>query len=427
MHMKVILLYKYERQMIELSKTVIGFIGCGGMAEAHCHGLRDLWDAGQKNFEVAAVCDIEIKRAEKMADGFAAFTNRRPVVYSDAADMLAKEKSLDTVLVITPHISHHTLSIMAMEAGVNVMVEKPIALTVRLAKRMIETARVTGKLLHVAEQYRLSLDQRAVNWAIRTGIIGVPRVLHWMDVGERKWYWNWRDHIDISGGAWTFDGGVHHSDLFQYNLGPVKRVSAASRTFDNIRYQKYESLDDYEKARLEQRYAHFRQTRSLKPVDPGTLEEPISATVEDTTAAVLEFESGVIGTWLVSRATPGKTDRTNAIYGSEAAIFWNDGVYNSRQEQIYTAESLKEAFLHGISPEDKEYFLPFGVQNTLSIQWQQHFDALAGVRPVEVTAEVGLAAMLVPMAIYESSEIGQSVLISDVMDLKVEAYQKRLM
>jgi len=408
-------------------KSIIGFIGCGGMAGAHCNSLRELFEAGQKEFEVAAVCDIEVFKAERMADKFFEFMGRRPAVYADAASMLKAEKSLDSVLVITPHISHHSLAILAMEAGVNVMTEKPIAFTVRLAKKMMKTAEKTGKLLHVAENYRMALDERAIHWAITSGMIGVPRVLHWMDVGERKWYWDWRDHLDIAGGAWTLDGGVHHSDLFQYNLGSVRRVSAASRTFDSVRYQKYENFDDYEKARIEKRYAHFRKTRSLQPVDQNTLQEPITATVEDTTAAVLEFENGVVGTWLVSRSTPGKVDRSNVIYGSEGAVFWGDGVYNSQQEQVYTMEGLRKAYLSSLNPADQEILFPFGVQNSLAIEWQQHFDALAGIRPVEVTAEVGLAAMVVPMAIYESAEIGQSVLISDVLDLKVEGYQKRIM
>jgi len=409
-----------------MKKAVIGFIGCGGMAGAHCNSLRILWEAGQKEFDVAAVCDIVAEKAERMADKFAEFLGHRPRVHTDAAAMLAAEKSLDSVLVITPHSSHHVLAIMAMEAGVNVMTEKPIAYTVRLAKEMIKVSEKTGKLLHVAENYRMGLDERAYQWVVTSGVIGTPRILNWMDVGERKWYWDWRDHLDIAGGAWTLDGGVHHSDLFQYSLGPVKRVSAASRTYDTVRYQKYESVDDYEKAKLEKRYAHFRKTRSLQAVDPSTLQEPIDATVEDTTAAVLEFERGPVGTWLVSRAAPGKVDRSNVIYGSEGAVFWGNGVYNVRQEQVYDMDQLREAYLNSLTPEEKEIVFPFNLRDSLAIEWAQHLNALAGVRPVEVTAEIGLAAMIVPMAIYESAEIGQSVLIQDVYDLKVETYQKRI-
>jgi predicted dehydrogenase len=409
-----------------MDQFVIGFIGAGGMANAHRESLRILWQAGQKSFTVAAVCDIDAAKAERMADQFADFLPVRPSVYTDAAAMLAAERSLDSVLVITPHVSHHSLAIMAMEAGVNVMTEKPIAFTVRLAKEMMKTAGRTGKLLHVAENYRMAPDERAIHWAIKSGMIGVPRVLNWMDIGERKWYWDWRDHVEIAGGAWTLDGGVHHSDLFQYNLGPVKRVTAVSRTFDTVRYQKYESLDDYEQARLENRYVHFRKTRSLQMVDQKTLQEQITATVEDTTAAVLEFENSAVGTWLVSRAAPGKVDRSNGIYGSQGAIFWGEGVYNANQEQVHTMESLRQAFMDSLNACEREAYFPFGVQDTLAIEWQQHFAALAGLRPVEVTAEVGLMAMAVPLAIYESAEIGRPVDICDVLDLKAEAYQNRI-
>jgi len=209
-------------------------------------------------------------------------------------------------------------------------------------------------------------------------------------------------------------------------LGGIKRVTAVMNTYDNMRYAKYESISDYEQAKLDKRYAHFRKTRSLKPIDPSTLEEPVEATVEDTTAAILEFDSGVIGTWLVSRAAPGKVDRSNVIYGSEGAVFWGDGIYNSRQEQIYTRESLLTAFMDSLSADEKEFFLPYGVTDTLSIEWKQHFDAVNGIRPVEVTAEVGLNAMVIPMAIYESAATGAPVLVEDVLNLKVEEYQKQI-
>jgi predicted dehydrogenase len=313
-----------------------------------------------------------------------------------------------------------------MEAGVNVLIEKPIGITVRAAKSIISCAEKTGKLLHVAENYRMDINERALHWAIKKGCIGTPRILNWLDVGERKWYWDWRDHLDISGGAWTFDGGVHHSDLFQYNLGGIKRVTAVMNTYDNIRYAKYESISDYEQAKLDKRYAHFRKTRSLKPIDPSTLEEPIEATVEDTTAAILEFDSGVIGTWLVSRAAPGKVDRSNVIYGSEGAMFWGDGIYDSRQQQIYTRESLSKAFMESLSADEKEVFFPHGVMDTLAIEWKQHFDAVNGIRPVEITAEVGLNAMAIPMAIYESAVTGQPVLVEDVLNLKIEKYQEQI-
>lgn len=409
-----------------MEKLSVGFIGCGSMAIEHKDALGELYNAGCRDFRVISVCDIVESKAEFMADEFEKITGFRPTVYTDSDKMLSSEKELQSVLVITPHSNHHTLAMAAMNAGVNVMVEKPIGFTIRVAKDMMECANKTGKLLHVAENYRMDLSERAIKWAVSSGMIGTPRMLTWLDIGERKWYWNWRDHIDIAGGAWTLDGGVHHSDLFQLNLGPVNKVWAVSRAYETTRYAKYKNLDDYEQARRENRYAYFRKTRSLKQIDPLTMEEPVTATVEDTTCALLEFESGVVGTWTVSRAAPGKIDRSNVIYGSEGALYWYDGIYNASGDQIYTREGLAEAFLKAITAEEKEILFPYGVRNSLSIEWKQHFDALNGIRPVEVNAEVGLMAMAVPMAIYESATIGAPVLMKDVLDLKVEVYQAKL-
>jgi len=404
----------------------IAFIGCGSMAGAHCNSLKVLWDAGFRDFKVVAVCDIVEERAIDMSGRFKEFTGYAPVVYTDAQTMFDNEPEIRSVLVITPHNDHHVSACIAMESGANVLIEKPIGITVRAAKIIMACAEKTGKLLHVAENYRMDINERALHWAISEGFIGTPRILNWIDVGERLWYWDWRDHLDISGGAWTFDGGVHHSDLFQYNLGSIKRVTAVMNTYETMRFASYESISDYEQAKLDKKYAHFRKTRSLKPIDPATLKEPVEATVEDTTAAILEFDSGVIGTWLVSRAAPGKVDRSNVIYGSKGAAFWGDGIYNSSQEQIYTKESLAEAFMESLSAEEKEIFFPYGVMDSLSIEWMQHFNALNGIRPVEVTAEVGLNAMLIPMAIYESAFTGVPVLVDDVLNLKIEKYQEEI-
>ena len=404
----------------------IAFIGCGGMAGVHCASLGKLWKAGCRGFKAVAVCDIIESKAVDMSNKFKESTGHTPAVYTDALTMFNNEKDLTTVLIATPHSDHHISACMAIEAGVNVLIEKPLGITIRAAKKIIECAKKHNILLHVAENYRMDVNERALHWAIKQGMIGTPRILNWVDTGERKWYWDWRDHIDLSGGAWTFDGGVHHSDLFQYNFGSIKRVTAVMKSYDNTRYAYYQSMSDYEQAKKDKRSAHFRKTRSLKPIDPATLSEPVEATVEDTTAAILEFDSGVIGTWLVSRAAPGKEDRTNIIYGSEGAIVWGDGVYNNRQEQVYTKESLAAAFLESLTSDEKEILFPYGIMDSLSIEWKQHLDALGGIRPVEVTAEVGLNAMAVPIAIYESAFSGEPVYIEDILNLKVENYQKQI-
>ncbi|OQA67361.1 MAG: hypothetical protein BWY37_01223 [Firmicutes bacterium ADurb.Bin262] len=116
-------------------------------------------------------------------------------------------------------------------------------------------------------------------------------------------------------------------------------------------------------------------------------------------------------------------DRSNVIYGSEGAAFWGEGIYNGKQKLVYPLNDLYEAFIETLSEEEKDIYFPYGLQDTLAIEWKQHFDALNGLRQVEVDAMTGYKAMGVPMAIYESATLGEPVLMKDVMDLKIEAYQ----
>ncbi len=77
--------------------------------------------------------------------------------------------------------------------------------------------------------------------------------------------------------------------------------------------------------------------------------------MEDTTSAILEFENGVIGTWVVCRAAPGKVDRTNVIYGSEGAAFWGEGIYDCNQELVYPLNDLYQEFMETSPPRSRRF------------------------------------------------------------------------
>jgi len=85
-----------------MKKTVCAFIGCGGMAGAHRDSLVKLWQAGCRDFDIAACCDIVKERAEKFADVFAGILGHKPRVYDDVEVMLKNEKELDSVAIFTP-------------------------------------------------------------------------------------------------------------------------------------------------------------------------------------------------------------------------------------------------------------------------------------------------------------------------------------
>ena len=370
--------------------------GCGGIAGAHVKGLKLLWENDIKTFEIVSVCDIDEARAEKMAEDIGSFQGYKPAVYTDVDEMLLKEPDIQAVDICTTHNEHHTVAIKCLSAKKHVTIEKPLALTIRYAHMILDSAEKNRCILQVAENYRRALSERTINWVIKSGKIGKPTMLFWEDISERLWYWGWRDHKDISGGGWTLDGGVHFADLFRYHIGEVEELYAVSKTYNPMRFKDRDKLSD-----------------------------PVVIDVEDTTMSVLKFENGVTGTWVLTNSAVGKKTSFRAIYGDEGSIVWDDGLYT--REGHISLEKLEEEYLDSLSSEERERLFPKGIKDTIAIELKEFFDAILGTGEIETTGEVGLKDEAISMAVYESSWLNMPVKIKDVEECKVENYQKTLM
>jgi predicted dehydrogenase len=378
--------------MNESGPVRLAILGCGGMAGAHAKGLETLWKAERRAFEVVAACDVDRDRAETMAAQVAQFQGKRPVTWGSVAEMLAGSPEIEAVDIVTVHREHHRLATACLEAGKHVMIEKPLSITMRAGKSMLAAAERAGRLLAVAENYRRAPDQRAVRWAVREGRIGRPRMLFWIDVGERLWYWNWREHKQMAGGGWSLDGGVHFADLFRFYLGDVTRVSALSRALSPVRYR-----------------------------DDKSLSEPISVDVEDTTIAWLEFESGAVGQWTSTSAAPGMGFNRRVLYGDKGSLDLREGL--KTRDETRTIAELKEEYLTTLSPEERERLYPGGVTDTVATELHEFFHAVRGRGRPETDGLEGYKAQAISFALYESEATGRPVTLDEVESLAVEAYQ----
>jgi predicted dehydrogenase len=382
-----------------MSELEVALIGCGGMMGVHVHrGFKPLWEKGFRPFRIVACVDVNWNAAQKMADEIAQWQGTKPKVYSSVDDFLAHETSVTAVDISLPHHEHHTVAVACLEAGKNVLIEKPIAITMRAGRKIIDAAKSKGLVLSVAENYRREVHQRAINWAIRKGMIGEPRQVYWVDVFERRWYWGWRDHLELAGGGWTLDGGVHFADLMRYHVGEVVEVSAQMANFDPVRFRK---VNEHE--------------------------EPVTATIEDTTQALLKFENGALGVWVEAITAPARQIGTRVIYGTEGAVDMNAGLFlRGRNEPVQFAQ-LAEEFLASLSEEEKERLFPLGIMNDIAQEVHEFIAAcLKGDPNVEVDGEEGYKSQAVCMAIYEAAILKQTISVADVMALKVEAYQRPL-
>ena len=145
-------------------KLKVGIIGCGGIANGkHMPALSKIAEV-----EMVAFCDIVVERAEEAAKKFG---TKDAKVYKDYKELL-KDKTIDVVHVCTPNRSHSFISVDALEAGKHVMCEKPMAINSEEAKKMVDAAKRTGKMLSIGYQNRQRPDSKYLKAAADAGEFG---------------------------------------------------------------------------------------------------------------------------------------------------------------------------------------------------------------------------------------------------------------
>lgn len=195
----------------EIKCAVLGYGPAFNMGKYHCKLIREV-----KGLSLMSICDLNPERTAVAKKDFPEVTT-----YNSVDEML-KKADIDLVTIVTPHNTHASLAIQCLKAGKNVIVEKPMCITVKEATEMIETAEASGKMLSVFHQRRFDGDFLAIKEVIDKGLIG--KVFH-IETGGGGYahpgYW-WRSDKKISGGAF-YDWGAHFVD-WVLNLIPGKMV-----------------------------------------------------------------------------------------------------------------------------------------------------------------------------------------------------------
>ena len=188
-------------------------IGIGGIGKWHAQMQRDT-----RRMTVAALCDANAATHEWAAREFpgAAF-------YTSTAELFAREK-LDLVSIVTPHDLHAPLAIEALNHGINVVVEKPMATQYADALRMVEAARRNGRFVSVFHNRRLDPWFLAAKKAIDDDLLGrIIEINVAVNFGPTAA--TWRGFTQSSGGL-QFDWGAHLVDYTLQWMGTDIRAVA---------------------------------------------------------------------------------------------------------------------------------------------------------------------------------------------------------
>jgi len=187
-------------------KTKVAIIGCGSIADWKYLANLSQMD----NVEVAAFQSRSRSSAEKACAKYGAPGAK---VY-DTAEELFKHPGLEAVHICTPNGTHASLTIAALEAGLHVMCEKPMAISAADAEEMVTTAKRCGKLLTIGNQGRFGLEQQYMKKLCASGQLGEIYFARAHAV-RRRAVPTWGAFLDkeIQGGGCLIDIGNHALDL----------------------------------------------------------------------------------------------------------------------------------------------------------------------------------------------------------------------
>jgi predicted dehydrogenase len=204
----------------------IGIIGCGSISWEHVRRLSLLKEGEAR---VVALCDIVKNNAENLRRYVNVFRNIAPealdqnAIFEDYDSMLSSVE-LDAVIVCTPHNMHYEHTMKALRRGLHVLVEKPMALSVREAEDMVNEASKRNLVLTVGYQRHCQPEYVYARRKILSGELGEPHmIVGWLVqnlVAAGRFYLN----PEVSGGGQLKASGTHLVDviLWMTDTEPVK-------------------------------------------------------------------------------------------------------------------------------------------------------------------------------------------------------------
>lgn len=210
--------------MENVEKLKIGIIGCGGIAQCrHIPAFQNLSHLA----EIVAVQDVNQTLAETVADKFAIDT-----VFESYEAMFEK---VDAVAICTSNKFHAEISIAALEAGVHVFCEKPMAMNQLECEQMVKAAMRADKLLAIGYHYRFTDAAITAKNTVDEGVVGDALVTRVQALRRRKVPgWGVFTNKTLQGGGSLIDYGCHLLDLSLWLLKDVEPVEVIGKTYNRL-------------------------------------------------------------------------------------------------------------------------------------------------------------------------------------------------
>lgn len=331
----------------------VGIVGLG-VGRGHAEAFRRLAD----RFELVAVCDVDVDKANAVAAALAV-----PRVCRDFAELCSRP-DLDVVDICTPSFLHFEQTLQALAAGKHVIVEKPVAGSLREVDALIAAEAQAARRVLPIFQYRFGAGLQKLRFLVQQGIAGQPYVAtsetHWRrkDAYYAAWHGRWTR--ELGGPIVTL--AVHAHDVIYAVLGPARRVYA-------------------------------RMATRVNPIE-----------TEDCAAIVLEMVNGALVTSSVTTGSARQISRLRFCFSNLTAESNTEPYAHTSDPWTFTADTpemerqIAEA-LAGFTPKPERFIG----------QFLDFYDVLTGKAGPTVTLADARASIELITALYHSAQTGQPV------------------
>lgn len=353
-----------------MSKVKIALIGAGNIANTHLRSYQQVPDA-----EIYAICDINEDRLNETADLFG--IARR---YTDVDTMLAECPELDAADVCVWNVNHASCSIKALNAGLHVLCEKPMAYSAKEAEEMKAAAEKNGKLLMIGFVLRFSDETKIAMDFIKKDFLGEIYYSKAYYVRRHGSPGGWFADKSRSGGGPVIDLGVHVIDQTRFLMGNPKPVSVYAATSHKLGSRK-----------------NMMNKPGWVPKDakPDDIDD-----VEDFGTALIRYDNGAVTHLECSYDINGNNVNLKQLFGTKAGMDLTNGV------KIY---GVCNDFMADIEVNTSNYKESGG---DYFVAEMAHFvDCIANGTACRARAEDGIIVMKILDAIYESARTGHEVIL----------------
>jgi predicted dehydrogenase len=348
--------------------TRIAVIGVGVIAGEHL-------SAYQRNprAELVAVCDVDRDRAKARADEFGV-----PKA-TDVVEEILADPEVDAVSICVPNNFHAEIAEAALRAGKDVLVEKPMAVSVAEAEALVAAVKETGQALQIGYVRRFAPNALVIKRFLDEGDLGDIYAARASIIRTAGNPGGWFGDVDVSGGGPLIDLGVHVIDLCWYLMGQPEAVSAAGATFSPLG-----ARDNIQ---------HLSRYRAASATRVNNVEDYATAQIRFANGAVLDVDT--------SYSLHARNSISVQIHGDKGGA--------EIEPELLMITERHDTVLH-IQPQIDSLGFDFTVGFANQID---HFLQICRREiPADATAEHGLEMARILTAIYESARTGAEVTIS---------------